>query len=279
MRMARDPCYRSPPAPEREWTMAIDAPDLFLLLREAKERPFHGAILTFGRQDVTVDAPSFRRLAARLRVREDALLPDRPGPLTDGEVLRALGFSDVQSLDVNAYEGAGVLHDLNSPDVPPAACGRYDVVFDRGTSEHVFHTPNMFVAAARLARAGGRIIHLSPSTNHLDHGFFMFTPGLFEAFYSANGFEIERLELVRYPWLDRRPTIESYRYDASRPCAGTAGRLDEAAYQVFCVARKTSSSTADRLPLWREDGLKPSAPGHRARGLRPDFPLASRTSL
>jgi len=259
--------------------MAIDAADLFLLLREAKERPFHGAILTFGRQDVTVDAPAFRHLAARLHVRLAELLPDRAGPLTDGEFLRALGFSDVQSLDVNAYEGAGVLHDLNSPDVPPDACERYDVVFDRGTSEHVFHTPNMFVAAARLVRTGGRIIHLSPSTNHLDHGFFMFTPRLFEAFYSANGFEIERLELVRYPWLDRRPTIESYRYDSSRPCAGPAGRLDEAAYQVFCVVRKTASSTVDRAPLWREGGHEPSKRAHPARGLRPNLPLASRTGL
>lgn len=259
--------------------MAIDAADLFLLLREAKERPFYGTILTFGRQDVTVDAPAFRRLAARLGVRLAGLLPDRSGPLTDGEVLRALGFSDVQSLDVNGYEGASVLHDLNSPDVPPAACERYDVVFDRGTSEHVFHTPNMFVAAARLARTGGRIIHLSPSTNHLDHGFFMFTPRLFEAFYSANGFEIECLELVRYPWLDRRPTIESYRYDSSRPCAGPAGRLDEAAYQVFCVARKTSLSTVDHAPLWREGGFRPSDSSRRARGLRPSLPLASRIGL
>lgn len=259
--------------------MAIDAADLFFLLREAKERPFHGSVLTFGRQDVTIDATTFRRLAAQLNVRPAGRLPDRSEPLTDEELLRALGFSEVQSLDVSAYEGASVLHDLNSPDVPPDACGRYDVVFDRGTSEHVFHTPNMFVAVARLVRTGGRVIHLSPSTNHLDHGFFMFTPRLFEAFYTANQFEIERLELVRYPWLDRRPTIESYRYDSSRPCAGPAGRLDEAGYQVFCVVRKTPSSTADRAPLWREAGFKPPEPRGPARGLRPRLPLASRTGL
>ena len=259
--------------------MAIDAADLFFLLREAKERPFQGSVLTFGRQDVTVDAKAFRRLAARLRVQPAMPLPERAGPLTDDELLRGLGFSDVQSLDVNAYEGASVLHDLNSPDVPSEASGRYDVVFDRGTSEHVFHTPNMFVAAARLARTGGRIIHLSPSTNHLDHGFFMFTPRLFEAFYTANGFEIERLELVRYPWLDRRPTIESYRYDSSRPCAGPDGRLDEAGYQVFCVVRKTASSTTDRAPLWRGTGFKAPKSRARARDLRPRLPLASRIGL
>lgn len=259
--------------------MAIDTTDLFFLLREAKERPFHGAILTFGRQDVTVDAPAFRSLLARLDGQPAGVLPDRPGPMTDIELLRALGFSDVQSLDINAYEGAGVLHDLNSPDVPAAARGCYDVVFDRGTSEHVFHTPNMFVAAASLVRTGGRIIHLSPSTNHLDHGFFMFAPRLFHAFYTANEFEIERLELVRYPWLDRRPTIESYRYDASRPCVGPAGRLDEAAYQVFCVARKTPSSTANRTPSWRKEAFECLELGHRARGDRPAFPLASRIGI
>lgn len=259
--------------------MAIDTTDLYFLLREAKERPFHGAVLTFGRQDVTLNAPSFRRLLARLDAQPAGVLPDHPGPMTDIELLRALGFSDVQNLDINAYEGAEVLHDLNSPDVPAAARDRYDVVFDRGTSEHVFHTPNMFVAAANLVRTGGRIIHLSPSTNHMDHGFFMFTPRLFHAFYTANEFELERLELVRYPWLDRRPTIESYRYDSSRPCVGPAGRLDDAAYQVFCVARKTPSSTADRAPSWRDEPLGFSEPGRRAHGDRPAFLRASRTGI
>lgn len=251
--------------------MAIDATDLFFLLREAKDRPFAGAVLTLGKQDITVDAPMFRRLAARVGFAPAVEPTDGPGPLTDGVLFRALGFSDAQSLDLSAYEGADVLHDLNSPDVPSEACGRYDVVFDRGTSEHVFHTPNVLTAAARLVRTGGRIIHFSPSTNHLDHGFFMFTPRLFHDFYKANDFVIERLELVRYPWLDRRPTIEGYRFDPAVAC----GWLDEAGYQVFCVVRKTPASTTDRAPVWS------GRPGSnaRARDRRPAFPLVARTGL
>ena len=251
--------------------MAIDATDLFFLLREAKERPFAGTVLALGKQDITVDGPIFRRLAARVGFTPVAELAGESEPMTDGALFRALGFSSAQSLDLSAYEGADVLHDLNSPDVPSEARGRYDVVFDRGTSEHVFHTPNVLTAAARLVRTGGRIIHFSPSTNHLDHGFFMFTPRLFHDFYTVNDFAIERLELVRYPWLDRRPTIEGYRFDPAIAC----GWLDEAGYQVFCVVRKTPSSTTDRTPLWSGTVARDGGPC----GGRPAFPLAARTSL
>lgn len=264
-----NPCYRC--RDQGQAFMAIDASDLYFLLREAKDRPFAGSVLALGKQDITVGAPMFRRLAARV-----GFVPAQEPqgePMTDSALFRALGFSESHSLDINAYEGAEVLHDLNSPDVPPNARGRYDVVFDRGTSEHVFHMPNMLTATARLTRTGGRVMHLSPSTNHLDHGFFMFTPQLFQAFYEANGFVVERLELVRYPWLDRRPTIASYRYDPARPC----GRLDEAAYQVFCVVRKTPSATTDRIPVW----CAPQAEGAKrtANGGRPMFPLAAQTAL
>ena len=44
--------------------MAIDAADLFLLIEEAKARPFSGAILTLGRQDVTVTGQTLATLAA-----------------------------------------------------------------------------------------------------------------------------------------------------------------------------------------------------------------------
>lgn len=258
--------------------MAIDAGDLFLLIEEAKARPFTGAILTFGRQDVTVGGPALTALALRQGFAVRDAVSAGPARLTDVALFRALGFSDVHSLDVNGYEGASVLHDLNSPDVPASAAGRYDVVFDRGTSEHVFHTPNMFSAAGRLARVGGRVMHLSPSTNHMDHGFYMFAPRLFHAFYAANGFEIERLALVRYPWLDRRPRIEVYAFDPSAPCTAPGGRLDDAGYQVFCVARKRADSTVDRVPRWR-DGPAASASVSAARGDRPALRRVARIEL
>ena len=64
--------------------------------------------------------------------------------VSDVALFRSLGFSDVRSLDVSAYEGADIIFDMNvdiAPSLPQGFAGA-DLVFDGGTMEHVFHVPN-----------------------------------------------------------------------------------------------------------------------------------------
>ena len=235
--------------------MAIDAADFPLLLREAAARPFAGSLLTLGRQEVTLTARAVRALASRLAlaVPKPAALEGWDGDacLDDARLFAALGFSRTDSMDISAYEGASVLHDLNAADLPPDLAGRFDVVFDRGTTEHVFHVPNALSAIARLCRVGGRVMHLSPSTNHMDHGFVMFSPCLLHGFYAANGFEVVRVEMIRQPWLDRHPVIEIRDYAPGCLDNFPAGSFDDAGYQVFVVAEKRPGATHDRAPKFR----------------------------
>src|SRR5437763_3852117 len=62
------------------------------------------------------------------------------GPIDDIALFRALGFTSVESLDASDYEGADIVWDLNKA-VPDSLKAKYDVVFDGGTSEHVFNFP------------------------------------------------------------------------------------------------------------------------------------------
>ena len=64
-------------------------------------------------------------------------------------------------------------------------------LLDSGTLEHVFHLPNALKSVVELAKVGGRVMLLSPSSNHFDHGFYMFSPTLFYDYFSANGLRIE----------------------------------------------------------------------------------------
>jgi hypothetical protein len=48
--------------------------------------------------------------------------------------------------------------------------GQFDVVLDSGTIEHVFHIPDALKNVLSLAQ-GGRVICMSPSSNHVDNGF------------------------------------------------------------------------------------------------------------
>ncbi|MBT5415695.1 MAG: hypothetical protein HOH66_14585 [Rhodospirillaceae bacterium] len=231
--------------------MAIDAADLPLLFGEAKRCPFAGSVLTLGRQDVTVTPAALRRVAGQCGFDLPRPLPTDLPPderLDDGTLLRALGFDEVDSMDVSDYEGATVIHDLNAPAPPEGLEGRYDLVFDRGTAEHVFHLPNLLSTVVRLAKPGGRIMHLVPSSNHMDHGFYMFSPTLFHDYYRANGLAVEQIRLVRHPFLQRDPVIEIYDYRPGALVPIAHGGLDDGSYQIFCVATRTEGARHDQVP-------------------------------
>src|SRR5207249_3920994 len=92
---------------------------------------------------------------------------------------KALGFSEVAAMDYSDFESARYIHDLNSSEPPEHLLENFDVIIDGGTIEHVFHIPNVLNSIHKMLRPHGRTIHMSPSSNHIDHGFYMFSPTLF----------------------------------------------------------------------------------------------------
>src|SRR5262249_47756113 len=97
-----------------------------------------------------------------------------PGDWAD-ELFHLLGATQLDALDASPYEGASVIHDLNTP-LPPALAGRYDCVFDGGTLEHVFNVPQALKNAMELARVQGHVLVTTPANNALGHGFYQFSP-------------------------------------------------------------------------------------------------------
>src|SRR5205814_1882285 len=101
---------------------------------------------------------------------------------------------------------ADVLFDLNCGDLPEELKESFDVVLDPGTIEHVFHIPHSLKNIFHMLRLGGRVIHISPSSNHMDHGFYMFSPTFFWDYYTANQFDLSFVKIIRYkpqwvfPW-------------------------------------------------------------------------------
>lgn len=155
-----------------------------------------GSLLMLGRQRFSIHP---QELAADAKLA--ALATDCAGLLSRDEAFaepffRALGFGTVESLDASDYESCSRLHDLNAP-IPEDWHGQYDVVFDGGTLEHVFHFPNAIANAMNLVKQGGVIVTQSPSNNFNGHGFYQFSPELmFRVFCEANGFRVLLMALV-----------------------------------------------------------------------------------
>lgn len=110
-----------------------------------------------------------------------------------------LGYSkdNVMALDVSDYEGCDIVHDLNNP-IPNSLRGRFDVVFDAGTVEHVFSTKDAFFNIAGLCRMGGVAVHFAP-VDMVNHGFVNFNSYIFQDFYESNGFECLYMKYIAIP--------------------------------------------------------------------------------
>jgi hypothetical protein len=250
--------------------VGLSACALRLLLDEARREPFAGSVVVLGKQDVWFTEATLRACAAAagVQLRDVPLtLSAKPGQaragyLSDDSMLKALGFTDYAALDVSDYEATDIItHNLNSPTIPPEIEGRFDVVIDGGTLEHVFHLPNAMSALGRMVHPQGRVIHASPSSNHVDHGFYMFSPTFFWDYYSANGFELPTVHVVRYQQrhLDRPWDVYEYTSGALDPVS--FGGLDDSLFMVWCVARKTADSTTGVIPeqrayvrVWEHEG-------------------------
>jgi hypothetical protein len=233
---------------------------LRLLLDEAKREPFTGSVLVLGKQDLTITEADLRSSAAEagVRLRDVPLtLSEKPGHaragfLSDDSMLKALGFTDYAALDVSDYEATDIiLHNLNSPTIAPELEGRFDVIIDGGTLEHVFHLPNAMSALGRMLNAQGRMIHGSPSSNHVDHGFYMFSPTFFWDYYSANRYELPAVHMVRYQQRHMNKPWDVYEYTPGALDPVSFGGLDDSLFMVWCVARKTPDSTTGVIPEQR----------------------------
>ena len=91
-------------------------------------------------------------------------------------------------VDVDGRAGTLVL-DLNFDTAPVEHKGKYGLVTNHGTSEHLLNQLNFFQMMHHFVRVGGVMVHAVPFTVHLEHGFFNYQPNFFECLARYNSYE------------------------------------------------------------------------------------------
>jgi hypothetical protein len=129
-----------------------------------------------------------------VRLRDEDLVKNfrisglKPSALDASVLFKMLGFSQVFEMDSNKYEQASFIHDLNVP-VGPELAEKFDLVFDGGTTEHVFDVRTSLSNIHKMVKTGGYVFHSLPLTGWVNHGFYQFCPNLLYEFYRANKFD------------------------------------------------------------------------------------------
>lgn len=176
--------------------MGISLNTASILARELADVPRQGRVLTLGVQGVEGDLASVRRvlsengLSPRPLAAEDVVYDARTQfsrSLHQSTFFKLLGYETVESVDLFTAEEPTYVLDLNDP-VPEAMWGQFDLVYDGGTLEHIFDIRQALANVVRLVKPGGMVLHHVPVNGYVDHGFYQFSPMLFQAYYQANRF-------------------------------------------------------------------------------------------
>lgn len=228
--------------------MGIARCTILPLLEEARRKPFHGRVLTLGRQAIITPRPVLARLMLEHGLKAEKVESGDGDIVTDHEFFHSLGFEEIESVDYSDFENATHIADLGAPDLPEQLHERFDVVVDGGTIEHIFHLPNALKNVFTALRVGGRVIHSSPMAGFFDHGFYDFSPTLFVDYYSANQFELNCIWIFRFPLNADGESGEIFEYNESMHHPVRTFGFDDRLYGVFVVATKTQETTCGVTP-------------------------------
>lgn len=170
--------------------MGIDIAAFEFLLRAHEELGDFGPTLTLGRQRLLIRNDAEQAAYARVlsKYRPDLTIKDISHDYVD-QLISCLGGQPCHFMDNSEYEGAQVIHDLNTP-ISPAAVASYNTVIDIGTLEHVFNVGVAFKSVGEIVKAGGNFLSLTVADNHLGHGFWQLGPeAYFRTFSEDHGYE------------------------------------------------------------------------------------------
>ena len=172
--------------------MGIDVNGLDALLLGMSICEKKGTVLTLGNQGIHISAEQCMDIC-----RHYGISTERSW-FTQGttQLMKHFGFQSLESLDMSAYEGATLLHDMNKP-LPTELVGRkFDFIFDGGTTEHIFNVAQVFQNIWDVLAVGGIFVSVTVNNNLSGHGLYQFSPEFFQKICSPRyGMELKGLWL------------------------------------------------------------------------------------
>lgn len=238
--------------------MGLARAAVHLLIKEAVQRQFSGTVATLGRQHVYLTAAEVKELANNcglnlrsvpIELHREPVLAAQ-GYVADDWLFKSLGFDEIVRLDYSNYEAAEVLLDLNEQSTPDHLVNRFDLVLDSGTLEHVFDIAAGLRHCVRMVRKGGRVIHLTPSSNCVEHGFYSVSPTLYADYYTASGFQVEKVWLCEAPLELPRGLWKVYDYLGSSQRFISLGQLSDQIWLTYAVATATGNPEPQTPQQW-----------------------------
>jgi hypothetical protein len=225
------------------------------VVREAKHAPIRGSVLLIGRQTISLTPERFSDLMREENMPVDPAIPvtldtttqkgTGKGYISDAYFFKALGADTVTAVDVSDYEGAEIVHNLDTP-IPAQLEGKFDFICNGSVLDNMFNPIMGLNNISRMLASAGRVIHFEHASNTVNNAYLQFSPNWFFDYYAVNEFA------------DCKAYIALF-YDLSGPwdfygCIHD-GMIEPKLFRsskfamTAIIAERTSDSTWDRHPI------------------------------
>lgn len=165
------------------------------ILREHKHRPIEGDILLIGRQTVWLTLDQAYNLLKQEGIEprrghlieyNHSTMGAKGNWITDRSFFSLFSSGRVIALDVNDFEGAEIVHDLNS-ELPERFFGIADFIYNGSCLDNLFDPAMAMRSTSKMLRPLGRILDAEHSTA-VANAFICYSPEWFFDFFAINNY-------------------------------------------------------------------------------------------
>lgn len=185
--------------------MGLTSSSLKLILILSKKYKFKGPLITYGNQDIYANFETVKNWCKNYKIpsipsikiyKSSSLDLKQINPESENFIhaktfFRQIGIKEKDYYDVDKFDfdKPKIIHDLEKP-FNKKYNNFFNLIVDSGTLEHIFDVKSVMANTVKITKIGGYVLHLTPTNNFLNHGFYQISPTLFYDFYTANGFKV-----------------------------------------------------------------------------------------
>ncbi|MGY3605907.1 MULTISPECIES: hypothetical protein [unclassified Bradyrhizobium] len=160
-----------------------------------------------------------------------------------GDLLTLAGF-EYKALDI-FHATNTILFDLNVHEPGPGLVGRFDLVMNFGTTEHVFNQLRAFQTIHALMKVNGLCYHDLPMAGYLNHALYRYDPLFFTTIVPANRYEVIMEQITSGAERAVAPELNAMGYkDGTVTDVGIEMIYRRSTPDPFAIPMETSTSIA-----------------------------------
>ena len=236
------------------------------LFLENKHKEIKGNFLCLGRQTVNLDIDELEKLFGKKYPLNSENLDKitkhakqtKNLRITDKAFLENTFNVKYFSMDINRYEKASIIGDLNK-ELPKKYYKKFDFIFSGGVLDNLFNPSNALINITKLLKDDGRILIWEPSKG-LVGSMLNFTTEYFYSYFSINNFKDYKVYLLTHTkdlknkrhnfdyyvdaYLYRPQFMRKKNFDYLKSSKSLNG-----IHYVMVVAEKSKNSSFNKIPI------------------------------